>query len=645
MNRVMTKSGMFLGALACRLLPLAIFVVSFEASAQTTTAWDWGCNMYGQLGNGSITNSDVPVATGLESATRVAGGSWHSLALTANGTSTVWAWGDNFFGQLGNGSTTTQSNVPVEVTPTWTQFAATAPTEIAAGGEHSLVLTADGKVYAWGDNSYGQLGNNDTPNNSPIPFPVLDPSLTDFFPSGSATATAISAGEWHSLAITMLNGSSTVWAWGNNTFGQLGDNTTVSKGIPQEVTTLAGVTVTAIAAGGQHSLALDSTGQVYAWGSNAYGQLGDGTTTNQLTPQLITALTGVTVVAIAAGDKHSLALDGNNQVYAWGLNSDGQLGDGSTTNRLVPVAVGGLTATAIAGGGSHSHALDNTAGSPRAWSWGSNSCGQLGNGSTTRSAIPIPVTYPDGNKANAVSAGLLHSLAIYESVSACTTTTSTLLSRTSPIVLGCPVTDAATVTNGGDCPNGDPTGTVTFYYSKDSGPWVSYGVVALAGSGSGSGTATSPSYLPSASGSYAFKAVYISSNPNHLGSSSGDADELLTVNAVPTTTTTLLSSSRIYLGSSVTDSVRISITPPVCQGPFPLATGTWVVEASQSPNFSSRTTVDTGAIENSLPFDVTTSPWTPPSRGLWFLRASFASADGNYSSSLSGNLAEILTVL
>ena len=302
----------------------------------------WGYNDYGQLGNGTTTNSSTPVAVSLPSGTTVtaiAGDQFHSLALTSSGQ--VLAWGWNGYGQLGNGATT-NSSTPVAVSLP----SGTTVTAIAGGGFHSLALTSTGQVLAWGDNNHGQLGNGTTTNSS-IPVAVSLPSGT--------TVTAIAGGFTHSLALTS---SGQVLAWGYNFSGQLGNGTTTNSSTPVAVSLPSGTTVTAIAGGGHHSLALTSTGQVLAWGYNTYGELGNGTITQSSTPVAVSLASGTTVTAIAGGNYHSLALTSTGQVLAWGDNQYGELGNGTTTSSSTPVAVSAfLAAAAISGGGNHSLAI------------------------------------------------------------------------------------------------------------------------------------------------------------------------------------------------------------------------------------------------------------------------------------------------
>ncbi len=235
---------------------------------------------------------------------------------------------------------------------------------VSAYGGHELALKNDGTVWAWGDNNLGQLGDGTTTNRY-TPVQVL----------GLSGVTAIAAGYGHSLA---LKNDGTVWAWGYNSNGQLGDGTTTNRYTPVQVTGLSGVT--AIAVGRSHSLALKNDGTVWAWGYNYRGQLGDGTTTNRYTPVQVLGLSGVT--AIAAGEMHSLALKNDGTVWAWGYNGFNQLGDNSYTDSTTPVQVTVSSTTklsgviAISAGRNFSLALKNDG---KVWGWGDKSYNQLGN--------------------------------------------------------------------------------------------------------------------------------------------------------------------------------------------------------------------------------------------------------------------------
>ena len=263
-------------------------------------------------------------------------------------------------------------------------------TAIAGGGLYSLALKGDGTIWAWGLNNYGQLGNT-TVTRTNTPLQVI----------GLTNMTAIAGGFDHGLA---LQSNGTVWAWGRNDFGQLADGTNNPISGPVPVSGINGI-ITAIAGGGLHSLALQSNGTVWAWGYNGLGQLGNSTNTSSNTPVQVSGLTGV--IAIAGGYFHSLALKSDGTVWAWGWNFYGQLGNGfSDTNTPVPVSgiSGGITA--IAGGGSHSLALS---GNGTVWAWGSNERGQLGNaffGGNT----PVPVSGLTG--VSVIRGGEFHSLAL-----------------------------------------------------------------------------------------------------------------------------------------------------------------------------------------------------------------------------------------
>jgi alpha-tubulin suppressor-like RCC1 family protein len=363
------------------------------------SAWAWGYNAYGQLGNGTTTNSLTPVQVSLPSGTTVtaiAGGGNHSLALTSTGQ--VLAWGYNVHGQLGNG-TTTNSSTPVAVS--LPPFGITV-TAIAGGLTHSLARTSTGQVLAWGYNVHGQLGNGTTTITGC--FCISTPVAVSL-PSGT-TVTAIAGGGSVSLALTSTG---QVLAWGDNQLGQLGNGSFPDSNIPVAVSLPSGTTVIAIAGGGVHDLALTSTGQVLAWGFNGDGELGNGSFNDSRIPVAVSLPSGTTVTAIAGGSGHSLALTSTGQVLAWGLNDSGQLGNGTTTLSGTPVAVSlpsGTTVTAIAAGSSHSLALTS---SGQVLAWGYNNEGELGNGTTTTTSTPVVSAFP---AAAAIAGGGNHSLAI-----------------------------------------------------------------------------------------------------------------------------------------------------------------------------------------------------------------------------------------
>jgi hypothetical protein len=241
-------------------------------------------------------------------------------------------------------------------------------TRIAAGNDLGLAVGTGGSVYAWGGNWGGMLGDGTTTHRS-TPVQV----------SGLSGIVAVSAAYGHSLA---LAGNGTVYAWGDNTSGAIGDGTTTNRLTPVQVPGLTGVT--AIAGDSIHSMALRSDGTVYAWGGNAYGGIGDGTTTDRLSPVQVPGLSGVT--AIAAGVSGSRAIVAGGAVKAWGFNGYGQLGDGTTTNRLSPVQVSGLSGiTAIGAGYYHSIAQGSDG---MVYTWGRGAAGAIGAAATTNRLTP-----------------------------------------------------------------------------------------------------------------------------------------------------------------------------------------------------------------------------------------------------------------
>ena len=373
------------------------------ALAQIGQAWNWGQNDFGQLGNAATASQAFPMQpANLSDALAVAGGNSHSLAIRQD--NSVWAWGANWAGQLGD-NTTADKHTPVAVLQA-DGGSLTGAKAIAAGGSHSLALKTDGSVWAWGGNWYGQLGDNSTTDRH-TPIQVKDSGGAGFL----SNITAISAGDGHSLA---LKNDGTVWAWGDNYYGQLGDNTNSQRNTPVQVKGAGGsgylTSITAVSAGAFFNLALKNDGTLWAWGQNDDGQLGDNTTTERAAP--VQVLNISTASAIAAGGINSLALLKDATLRAWGDNTYGQLGDNTTTDRLTPVTVitgsGAFTGVAnIAAGNAHSLAITND---NKAWAWGFNAYGQLGDTTFTDRHMPVPVTTL--KSVIFLAAGYYHSLAI-----------------------------------------------------------------------------------------------------------------------------------------------------------------------------------------------------------------------------------------
>jgi alpha-tubulin suppressor-like RCC1 family protein len=299
--------------------------------------------------------------------TAISAGYKHTCALTSLGW--VKCWGYNSDGQLGNG-TTTQSSMPVNVTGLSGVVTATS-----AGGFHTCALTQAGAVQCWGFNGFGQLGNGTTTSSS---TPVNVSGL-------SSGVSAIRAGANHTCALTLAGA---VKCWGDNSFGQLGNGTTNPASTPVDVAGLSSG-ISAISAGGSHTCALLPGGRLECWGSNSFGQLGDGTTTNRKSPVDVKQLSSG-VSAVSAGSRHTCARMQTGGAMCWGYNFYGQLGDGTTSTHLVPVNVSVLSVglASIQVGNLYTCALLLTGG---VRCWGNNDFGQLGNNSTISSSLPVIV--------------------------------------------------------------------------------------------------------------------------------------------------------------------------------------------------------------------------------------------------------------
>jgi alpha-tubulin suppressor-like RCC1 family protein len=349
----------------------------------------WGYNLNGQLGDGSTTSPrTTPVGVnGLETGVNdVAAGLSHTCALTTGGG--MKCWGNNYDGQLGDG-TTAQRNAPVDVSGL-----ATGVATMATGANHSCAVLVGGDVRCWGWNDYGQVGDG-----------TVTRRWTAVDVTGLASGVAaIATGGFHSCALTSGGG---VKCWGSNEFGQLGDGTTTQRLTPVNVSGL-GSGVVAITAGGYHSCALTSGGGMKCWGTNSSGQLGDDTMTTHVTPNDVPTLTSG-VDEIAAGYRTTCVVTTGGGAKCWGNNANGQVGDGSTTIRLSPVDVSGLTSGVSQVAASQYHTCVRTSGGG-AKCWGYNGNGQLGDGTTTQHPTPVDVSGLTSGVA-AIATGLQHSCA------------------------------------------------------------------------------------------------------------------------------------------------------------------------------------------------------------------------------------------
>jgi len=352
-------------------------------------AFCWGLNANGQLGNNSTTQSLVPVAVTTSGAlsgvtlTQVAAGTGFTCALSSAGA--AYCWGLNTNGQLGNNSTT-QSLVPVAVT-TSGALSGVALTQIGAGTSFACGLASTGTAYCWGLGTSGQLGNSATTSSS---VPVT-------LPNGGVAGLQVAAGAAHGCA---LDNTGAGVCWGLNTNGQLGNGSTTSTDSPGLVTAsgvLSGVNLTQIDGGNADTCAAAAGGAAYCWGINTNGELGNSSTTQSTTAVAVTTsgvLAGVSLSQIGAGGNSTCALDTTGAAYCWGINTNGELGNNSTTQSTAPVAVttsgvlAGVALSQISVGQDFACALDTTG---AAYCWGLDANGQLGNNSTTQSTVPVLV--------------------------------------------------------------------------------------------------------------------------------------------------------------------------------------------------------------------------------------------------------------
>ncbi len=345
--------------------------------------WAWGNNYSNQLGDGSDVDRSSPVQIGNSTNwASVAPGFNHTVATKTDGT--LWAWGYNNVGELGDGTTTNRSS-PVQIgNSTWGS--------VAAGGNYTIATKTDGSLWAWGDNTYGQLGDGSTMYRT---SPVLIGSATNW--------ATIATGQYHTIA-TKTDG--TLWAWGRNDYGQLGDGSNTTKTSPMQIG--SSMNWASVAAGFNHTISTKTDGSLWAWGNNGNGQLGDGFTTFRASPVQIGS--AITWASIAAGEFHTIAIQTDGSLWTWGKNGNGQLGDGSTTQNITPVKIGSPMNWSSITAGSSNTIAKKADGS--LWAWGYNTSGQLGNGTQTQSLVPVQivatgssiVTVTAANTAGAASA-------------------------------------------------------------------------------------------------------------------------------------------------------------------------------------------------------------------------------------------------
>jgi alpha-tubulin suppressor-like RCC1 family protein len=321
------------------------------AIKQDGSLWCWGRNNYGQLGDGTYSGKSTPVQIMSSGVFSVALWLNHTCAVKIDGS--LWCWGDNGYGQLGDGTNTSRTT-PVQIT--------SGVSSVALGGYHTCAVKIDGSLWCWGDNGYGQLGDGtNTSKNTPVQI--------------TSGVSSVALGEYHTCAVK-TDGS--LWCWGRNNYGQLGDGTDEEKNTPVQIMSSG---VSSVALGGHHTCAVKTDGSLWCWGDNGYGQLGDGTNTSRTTPVQITS--GVSSVAL--GFSHTCAIKQDGSLWCWGWNDYGQLGDGTNTSKNTPVQIMSSGVVVVALEYAHTCAI-KTDGS--LWCWGWNDYGQLGDGTNANKDTP-----------------------------------------------------------------------------------------------------------------------------------------------------------------------------------------------------------------------------------------------------------------
>ena len=369
-------------------------IVAHTCGVTTTgLAYCWGANSMGEIGTGVF---PVFPATGVSSPGQVAGGMTfkqisaggdHTCGVTTTGVG--YCWGNGMEGQVGNGVYSAPNASPVAVT------GGLAFASITAGALHSCGFTSTGLAYCWGNNHTGQLAAS-------VGYQTAWPAAV----YGTFSGTQLSAGLKHTCAVTVIG---VPYCWGDDQFGEIGNGQGGPGGVAGiPVRVQANPTFQTLGAGYQHACGLTATGEVYCWGSNGTGQLGDGTTTHRTVATKMEA--GLAFTQVSAGELHSCGLGAGGTAFCWGWNHYGQLGDGTTVDHSSPSPIFGHTFASLDVGGEHSCALTSDG---AAWCWGYNTNGQLGDGSTTDRSTPTLVA--GGHAFQKISAGTSHTCGLTSS--------------------------------------------------------------------------------------------------------------------------------------------------------------------------------------------------------------------------------------
>jgi alpha-tubulin suppressor-like RCC1 family protein len=352
--------------------------------------WNWGRNNYGQLGDSTTASKSSPIQTiaGDTIWKQVTCGYMHTAAIKTDGT--LWTWGYNYFGQLGNNTTISKSS-PIQTIAGGTNWK-----QVSGGSSHIAAIKTDGTLWNWGYNGDGRLGDSTISHRS-SPIQTI---------AGGTNWKQVSGGFFHTAAIKT---DGTLWNWGDNYYGQLGNNTTISKSSP--IQTIAGGTNwKQVSCSQYHTAAIKTDGTLWNWGRNNYGQLGDSTMISKLSPiQTITG--GTNWKQVAGGFYHTAAIKTDGTLWSWGYNLFGALGDNTTTSKSSPIQTitGGNNWKQVACGAYHTAAIktDGTL-----WSWGNPGEGRLGDSDrATPKSSPVQ-TIAGGTNWKQVACGYQHTAAI-----------------------------------------------------------------------------------------------------------------------------------------------------------------------------------------------------------------------------------------
>jgi alpha-tubulin suppressor-like RCC1 family protein len=353
--------------------------------------WDWGLNA-GNLGDNTSTARSTPITTfsGGTNWKQVNSGGYHTVAIKTDGT--LWTWGNNISGQIGDNTTTFRS------TPVTTFSGGNNWKSIAGGQFHTVAIKTDGTLWTWGRSNSGQLGNNDSFTDSVTP-------VTTF--AGGNNWRQIECGWSHTMAIKT---DGTLWTWGRNAEGQLGDNTTTQRNTP--VTTFLGGGDWKSIAGGQiFTASIKTDGTLWTWGDNLSGQLGDNSGASSKNTPVTTFLGGGDWKSVATGGTHITAIKTDGTLWTWGSNASGQLGDNTTTQRNTPVTTfsGGTNWKQVDadGGNTTTVKTDGTL-----WTWGRNTEGQVGDNTNGTNRITPVTTFLGGTNWKQVKCGRFHTVAL-----------------------------------------------------------------------------------------------------------------------------------------------------------------------------------------------------------------------------------------